>query len=200
MCIRDRVYAAWSDESGGDSEIYVRRFTGSAWQPAGPGASSSDGISANSGSSTDPAIAVPADALPWVVWVDRGSDDSEIYVRRFNGSTWDEVGGASATGGGISNNTGASFEMALDISSDGRAVVAWSDLSSGQAQIFARRWSGSSWAQLSGSASAGGVSASPRLTSAPSVAITPDGIAAVAWSESLSGGNSEIYVRRYNAE
>jgi hypothetical protein len=190
-------YVAWEDSSSGDGEIYVRRWNGSSWEEVGTGSASGGGISNNSGTSGSPSLAITPDGTLYVAWADSSSGDSEIYVRRWNGSSWEEVGTDSASGGGISNNSGNSELPSLAIAPDGTPYVAWEDLSSGDYEIYVRRWNGSSWGEVgAGSTSGGGISNNSGDSYDPSVAITPDGAPYVAWHDD-SGGDYEIYVRRW---
>jgi hypothetical protein len=188
-------YVAWHDDSDGDNEIYVRGWTGSAWEEVGTGSATGGGISDNAGASEHPSVSVAPDGTPYVAWHDDSSGDAEIYVRRWNGSTWEEVGAGSASGGGISNDGGASEYPAMAMGPGGRPYVAWHDDS--YEEIYVRRWQGSSWEEVgAGSASGGGISDNPGGSNAPAVAVAPDGTPYVAWYD--SGGlawNYEIYVR-----
>lgn len=207
----------WYDESGGNEEIYLRRWNGVAWVELG-GSASGGGISDTVGVSLNPSLAIDLDGMPVVAWNDYTSGDVEIYVRRWNGSSWVELGAGSASGGGISNNDGDSHNPSLVIGPDGAPAVAWEDNSSGNYEIYLRRWDGATWVELgAGSASGGGISNNDGGSSNPSLAIGPDGMPAVAW-DSLSEDtithhytrlwkgvnwvgpdrNYEIYVRRWN--
>jgi hypothetical protein len=168
------------------------------WQEVGAGSASSGGISDNDGDSFWPSLAVAPDGRPYVAWCDDSSGDWEIYVRRWNGSIWEEVGAGSASGGGISANEGWwSWAPSLAIAPDGRPYVAWKDYSGVYGEIYVRRWNGSIWEEVgSGSASGGGISDNIGDSVWPSVAVAPDGRPYVAWRDT-SGGDSEIYVRRW---
>jgi hypothetical protein len=193
-----RPYVAWHDESGGDDEIYVKRWNGSNWAEVGSGSASGGGISDNDADSYRPSLAVAPDGRPYVAWCDEGGGDPEIYVRRWNGSNWAEVGSGSASGGGISNNSGWSEFPSVAVAPDGTPYVAWHDSSGGDYEIYVRRWNGSNWEEVgSGSASGGGISDNSGRSEFPSVAVAPDGRPYVAWYDN-SGGDYEIYVRRWN--
>ena len=45
-----------------------------------------------------PSVAVAPDGTPYVAWHDYNPVPTEIYVRRWNGSSWEEVGAGSASG------------------------------------------------------------------------------------------------------
>jgi len=189
------LYVAWHDE--GD-EIYMRRWNGNSWEEVGEGSATGGGISDNDGISREPSIAIGLDGKPIVAWHDNspGERNYEIYVRRWDGSAWVEVGTGSATGGGISSNAGYSTHPSLAIAPDGTPYVAWSDDSnrSGNPEIYVRRWDSNHWVEVgTGSATGGGVSGSADIAVFPSIAIAPDGTPYVAWAT-----YAEIYVRRWD--
>jgi len=66
--------------------------------------------------------------------------DYEVYVRRWNGSSWAEVGGSSASVGGISDNSGMSSTPSVAIAPGGTPYVAWYDSSGGDYEIHVRCW------------------------------------------------------------
>ncbi len=134
--------------------------------------------------------------MPYVAWVDESDDaDTEIYARRWTGSSWKNLGG-SASGGGISNNAAPSQDPSIAVDRFGRAIVAWGDLrSSGASEIYLKRWNGSGWEDVGGSSGGSGVSNTGSFSYEPSAAVGPDGTPYVAWS--AVAANVEIYVRRY---
>ncbi len=131
---------------------------------------------------------------PTVCWADDTTGDWEIYVRRLENGTWKELGG-SAGGGGISDNSSLSRSCAITIGGDGNPQVAWRDKGAGDAQIYARRWTGSSWTPM-GSASGGGVSGTNGDSAAPRISYAPNGRTYLSWSDK-STGNYEIYVKQW---
>lgn len=169
------------------------------WQEIGPGSASGPGISANNGESARSAIAIGADGAITVAWSDKSSGDAEIYVRQWRDGAWQEVGDHSATAGGISDNAGSSESPALAIGADGILYVAWEDDSSGDREIYLRRYVGGVWAELGGSASGGGISNTGGDSLSPSLSLGPEDLPYVAWQENVSAGDSEIYARRWNA-
>ena len=181
------LYIAWQDDNVGDNEIYVRRWSGSSWVEVGANSASGGGVSNNSGSSEYPSLAVTPDNTPYIAWRDDSGGDTEIYVRRWNGSIWEEAGTSSASGGGISNNSGSAGEPSMAIAPDGTPYVVWQDT-----EVYVRRWNGNSWEEVGiGSASGGGVSDILGADYSPSLAISSDSLPYIAWQH-----GSEIYVRR----
>ena len=193
---------AWTDNSGGNREIYVRCLNGSAWVEMSSGSASGGGISNNHGDSSYPSVAIGADGAPVVAWMDNSNGNYDIYVRQWNGAAWVEMGSGSALGSGISNSLSEAKYPSLAIGPDGTPIVAWMDYSRGWAvpEIYVRRWNGSAWVEMgNGSASEGGISNTVGASEYPSLAIGPDNTPIVTWRDnSLDSEDYEIYVRRWN--
>ncbi len=129
------------------------------WVEMGIGSASGGGISNNSGLSKQPSAVGEPGGTVYVAWHDATSGNREIYVRRWNGSGWIEAGSGSANGGGISNNSGASFAASVAVAPDGTLYVAWHDASAGDREIYVRRWDGVDLGEVgTGSATGGGIS------------------------------------------
>lgn len=194
-------YIAWEDWSDGDYEIYLRRWNGQSWEEVGPGSASGGGVSNNGGDSSGPSLAFAPDGTAYVAWCDTSGESWSVYVRRWNGSSWAEVGTGSASGGGVSGNTGYFMQLSLAVAPDGTPYVAWEDPSSGDYEIYVRRWNGSTWEEVgNGSASGGGISNNDGRSRFPSIAFAPDSTAYIAWHDVRSSASqiADIYVRRWN--
>ena len=190
--------AAWSEYVDTNWEIYVRKWDGSAWVEMGTGSASGGGISNNSGDSDRASIAIGPDGNPIVLWDDNTSGDNEEYLKRWDGSAWVEMGTGSASGGGISNNTGSSLRNSIVIGSDGYPIIVWGDNSSGNDEIYLKKWNGSAWVEMpTGSASSGGISSTSGMSRQPFIILGSDGNPIVTWID-YSIGNWEIYVKRWN--
>ena len=164
------------------------------WEPAGSGAASGGGVSGNSGESTDPHMAAAPDGRLYLAWEDTSAGDSEIYLRRWEGSGWQPLG-ASAGGGGISDTAGIAKRAWVAFAADGDVYVTWNDNSSGNDEIYVRRWDGSGWvAAGSGAASGGGISRTAGESRAPRMAFSGN-TPTVCWADDTTG-DWEIYVRR----
>lgn len=191
-------YVAWHDNASGDFEIYVRCWNGSAWQEVGAGSATGGGVSNNSGDSRWPSLAIDNGDVPYLAWYDSSGGDYEIYVRRWNGSTWQEVGAGSAMGGGISDNSGNSYLPSIAIASDGLPYVAWQDETPGPGEIYVKRWNGSVWVPVgSGGASGGGISDNAGHSAWPILRFGLGDAPLVVWIDD-SSGNHEVYVSRFD--
>jgi hypothetical protein len=188
------IYVAWREDEAADNEIYVRRWQGASWSGVG-GSDQTGGISNNSGDSGRPSLVVTAQGQPYVGWTDASTGDTEVYVRRLAGSIWAEVGMGSATGGGITDNAGASRGPSLAANSQGHVFVAYPDNTNGPFDVMVLRWDGGAWSYLGGNA--GGVSQTPGDAFTPDMAVSGGDVPFVTWFDN-SPGKPEIYVRRWN--
>lgn len=183
----------WREDTGSGSRIYLRRWSGAAWEELG-GSAGGDGLS-GALTSVAPALALSGNE-PVVAWEADVSGNREVYLKQWSGAAWIELGG-SATTGGLSASAGSSTAPELALTSGGLPVVAWLDDSGGTAQVYLKAWNGSAWVELGGSASSGGVSARPAAVSGLALALDGSDHPVVAWADAASGA-SQIYLRRWN--
>ncbi|QRO00992.1 Ig-like domain-containing protein [Archangium violaceum] len=80
---------AWSEElaTGGRTSIFVYRWDGNAFTPLGTPLNSTP-----SGSAYKPALALDGNGNPVVAWQESDGFNENIYVKRWNGSTWQSIG------------------------------------------------------------------------------------------------------------
>jgi hypothetical protein len=95
-------------------------------------------------------------ASPWSPGPIRPSGNDEIYLKRWNGSAWEEIGG-SASGGGVSAGPARSREPSLRLDSADRPAVSWTEETPSGARIYFRRSTGTAWEELAGPASGSGI-------------------------------------------
>ena len=193
------IYVAWTAVSStffNPQQIYLAWWNGSSWASLG-GSKTGDGLSKVPfpGDANSPALALQASGYPAVAWDDdRGTSASNVYYRAYDGvSAWGALG-SSGSGTGISANQSNDGTFAsLAMGADGYPVVAWQQVTdSGTAQIFMRRWDGSSWASLGVSATSG-VSAAAGTNQPPVVRLTRAGGPILAW-QSINGSTNTLNV------
>lgn len=173
---------AWADYTSTPSQIYLRRWNGASWVTMGGPLN----ISSTPGGATNPSMAVGSNGNPVVAWTANVNGVDQIYAKRWNGSTaWVELGG-SASGLGISNTpTTFSIEPSVAIGHDGNPYIAWTEERAGRTirDIYLKRWNGSSWVALGGSASDSGINGDGIDGGlGPSLAIGIDGNPFVLWT------------------
>ncbi len=118
----------------------------SEWEELG-GSASGGGISNTGANSIWPAVAVSHYNEVVVVWKDESSG-GHIYLKKFQGGSWIELGG-SASGTGIDGLSNPNLPS-VAIDSQGRILVAYcSDC------LYFKRWNGTAWEELGGSGSSG---------------------------------------------
>ncbi len=190
-------YVSWINYKHGHgvdlSDVYLRHWNGNDWEEVGPNSASGGGIS-NTGTVHGASLAISPDGSLYVAWADFGSGDTEVYILRWTGNSWEEVGENSASGGGISNTPNNSTRSSIAIALDGTPYVTWEEVDQITSDIYIRRWNGTIWEEVGEqSASGGGISNSSGLTSTGlSMAINLDGIPYVTWVE-----NGKNHVGRY---
>lgn len=190
---------AWTEfaANGTNSDIFVKRFdptanggTG-AW--VGLGSSASAGGISTSGAADHAQLVNTAAGLV-VGYIDDAGAAANVFVRRFNGTSWPALGTGAASGDGISDSTNDVSDLTL--ATDGTNVAAaWMQNVPGTTQIYARQYSGSTWNALSGSASGGGVSNTVAASRRPSAAYF-GGSLFIAW-EQVVGAEVEVYAARH---
>lgn len=163
-------------ESAGCCTIKLRQFDGTAWRDVGSAAALGSGDNAT--------MVFDSTHHPVVAW--RGA--AGVMLLQFDGSSWQELGGSGSVG--VSDGSNGVGRIALAIGSGVRPVVVWEGSS---VDIYFRRWNGSTWEELDGSAASGGVSHS-GAAEAPAVTVDGQNRPAVAWWD--NGGVA--HVRRWN--
>ncbi len=188
----------WQGTASGRSQIYLRRWTGAVWEELGA-SGSGGGISNSPQSASDGVVAIDSTGNPMVAWCDTASGNSEIYLMRWNGASWIELGG-SASAGGISSfgiGGGSAYHPTLAVDAADNPVVAWERVAPMTAtwSLYLKRWTGAAWVEVGSSATASGIAAT-GIGAAPSLALNTVGHPAVAWQDGTSG-NLEVYFKRW---
>lgn len=154
---------AWEQHVGTEPEsqaglrsIYLRRWNSGRWEELG-GSASGSGLS-RARFSMRPTIAVDADDRPivaWTEWTDGTTyppftpSSLAVYLRRWNGSTWEELAGSSSAAG-VFPGTPLASQPALVIDGDVLLVAAQKLEQSLDPiwEIGVRRWDGTAWSDV----------------------------------------------------
>jgi len=158
------------------------------------------GISATHSPSESPAIAIGADGYPVVAWVDMSTAyyNYVVFVRRYDGQAWQEVGVNSARATGITGAVGDSSLPTLVIDSLGRPVVAWEWHQGSRQNICVKAFDGTAWVELgAGSASSYCLNGSTSKGTKPALAVAPGGVIYAAWRDAGSG-IPQVYAKKWD--
>jgi hypothetical protein len=123
---------AWRTQIGGNWEVYLRRWSGRAWEELG-GSATGGGVSSSASVSWAPAVRVDRLGRPVVAWHEQDAAGTRVYLRRWEGRAWRDLGGPVGAGGWPA--------LALDAAD--QPVVAWIGRTLGVS-----RWNGSVWTTL----------------------------------------------------
>lgn len=179
---------AWSESDGAnDFHIYIKRWNGTTWLSVG------SALDVNAGwASFSPSLALDKTNNPVVAWYEDniGNTSSNIYVKRWNGSSWVQLGSALNV-----RATQLAQDPALALDASGNPVVAWSEKDSASSNIYVKRWNGSSWVLLGSLLDI----RADQEASVPSLKLDSSNNPVVAWQENMSPNCCpNIYVKRWN--
>jgi hypothetical protein len=99
------------------------------------------------------ALAIDREGRVYAGWADPSSGQNQVYLRMWDGQTWQGVGG-SESGGGISQTGGDSRLGDIGFDSEQRPVIVWLEVRQG---LFVVRWDGRAWQPIGDSSSATGL-------------------------------------------
>jgi hypothetical protein len=132
--IDDQTYAAFEDINSG-GRIRVKKWTGASWENLSDGNHPEGLVSEEQGFS--PALATDASGNLFLVYAGKGYKN--IYVLKWSGSFWEDVGGGIA-------ETGGTVEPAIIADRTGKVFIAYSKkIKRGKWKVKAKVWDSGSW-------------------------------------------------------
>jgi hypothetical protein len=178
----DNPVVAWS---GSDSRvnIFVSRFDGTSWRLVGE-----ESLNINTDNNAfSPSLALDINGNAIVAWTEvDGEKSSTLYVKRFDGSTWNQLGNDSL------KETFSAEHPSLVLDGSGNPIVAWQeDDGTYDSYIYVKQWTGSSWQVIGNNP----ISTPAYRSYAPSLTVTSTNIFVV-WQSAISSA-SNIYVKEY---
>jgi len=185
----DRPVVAWTAFFSNASRARLRAWDGAAWVERG-GSDTGTGVSGTS-DAQGVALALDPAGHPVLAWATDTPGNASIYLKKWNGSAWTELGGsATGSGVGISGFSGMTlYSPALAVDASGNPAVAW--FTSSALGLHFRRWTGSAWQELGGSATGTGLSPA-TFSSLPCLALDSNGHPVVAWV------GEGLFLKRWN--
>jgi len=172
-------YVCWQKNMIASSEIYVRHYNGTGWEPNG--LILNVDAAKNAGS---PAIAISI-GTPYVCWQEDNGSVNQIYVRYFISSAWQFPTRLNVLASKSANSP------AIAVYS-GTPYVSWQESNGIYPQIYVKHYNGVSWVQDGGSLN---VNSSMNVNS-PAIAVY-NGTPYVSWQERDLAAE-QIYVKHYN--
>ncbi|PNY80687.1 hypothetical protein [Deinococcus koreensis] len=174
-----RVMVAYVEGATTQSDLWVRVWDGVRWQTVG------GRLNVNPRTFIFlPRLRVDPAERPVVAWLEDLNGLDVLYVSRWNGQTWQRLGGPVSVPGQLASSASLGFDP------QGRAVVAWNQGPDGARGVHAARWEAGRWLPLGGP-----LNADPRAdTDHASLAAGPGGVL-VAWRE-LEAGHWRLKVQR----
>ena len=137
-------------------------------------------------------VAVDERGRIYVAWTERRGSFSEVYLRRWNGATWEGLAGSDQTP--VSADFGAATLSSLILDpGSGLPILAWrQEGTSGGRAIYVSAYDGQRWSGISGSASGNGIS-SARSPSWPALVSDNNGGLYVGWETVSAPGGIHVW-------
>jgi hypothetical protein len=186
-----RIHVAWIAAGGPGCVIELREWDGKSWKDLGLGATCLGEVREDARCG----LALDGAGRPVVAWLGHEGEVGHVYLKRWDGAAWVEVGG-SASEAGLSRSTGKCGSVALALDARDRPVVAWCGEQDRHSEIYLRRWDGAAWVELAGSGSGSGISRNFSNSMAPALGLDGTGNPVVAWVDG-EAGNNDIFLRRF---
>ena len=126
---------AWTDDSAGAKNVWVRMFNGTSWVDYG-GSGSGTGASGQSSGIDAGAMALDSQGKPWVAWNKYLSNSEEVFFKHWDGSAWVGIYGSDVDLGvtQMGYNPGMpGFSFILDHAD--RPIFGWSTWYAGVGRI-----------------------------------------------------------------
>jgi voltage-gated potassium channel Kch len=137
---------------------------------------------------TVPKLALDSNATPYVAWYEVATP-SRAFVKVWNGSTWQRLGGKL----NVNPNSNIN-DLAIAVDSLNRPVVAWSEFNrtTGQNYVYVKRWNGTTWTRI-------GTDLTTNYTFYLELVLTSN-LPLIAFDDGVSSNtsNRSIYVKRWN--
>jgi hypothetical protein len=170
---------AWYEDTGTSFNIYAKEWNGTAWVALGTTLDKTATQNAK-----DIVLAIRTDNRPVVAWEEAGN----IYVKRWTGTSWVSLGNTLDKTAG-----NEALRPAIDLRSDNNPVVTWQEWNGSSYDVFVKRWTGSSWAQITVNPVDKTLS---RNAERPSIVLKSDNNPIVSWDEE-DGTSENVFVRQF---
>jgi len=185
-----RSVVAWFEytQASGAADVYVHR-SGETGSPLLGGPLSA--VTGGDSWAEEVQVAVDGSNRPVVAWTEKASGELQVFVRRWNGTSWEALAG-------VPNpiTSAPAKELTLATGNTDLPAVAWTEVDATQkARVYVYRWNGASWNPVASPIEARTSTANALY---PSMVIDGEGRPVVAVTEQGSASISAAAVWRLN--
>jgi hypothetical protein len=188
------AYSAFGND-GEASNLYVKRWNGTAWVGMNGNATVAPLDIDLSRDAQVPALAVDNTGKPAVAWMEFAFGIQSIYVKQWTGTAWVQRG--------TNLETSPANNPSIDIDSTGKPVVAWEervfDGANTQTNIYTKRWSGTAWVKYGTGQAVDKILSSQAFD--PVVQLRSDNTPIIAMTQTVfrdGTSSQDVYMRRWN--
>jgi hypothetical protein len=167
-----RAWVIWSENQGGNFEIFARAVDAS-------GAGEQEQISKESGADIDPVAATDASGKVWIAWQGWRNGIAAIYAAHQDGKGFSKPVK-------ISNSNQDEWDPAIAADKSGRVAVAWDSYRNGNYDVYARTYSANAWGEEIP------IAATARYEAYPSIAFDGTGRLWIAYEEGGRGWGKDF--------
>jgi hypothetical protein len=171
-------HVAWQEYDGSHYQLRVKRLEAGSWTAVG------DSLNVSASQNAGPPSIADIGGVPYVTWSESDGTHTQIRVKRFDGVTWQAIGGpvnVSAT----RNAAGPSIASVAGI-----PYIAWTEDDGTANQIRVARLDGAGWVHVGGSLNV----SSAQHAEAPTIAAV-GGVPYVVWPEHTATVN-QVFAKR----
>jgi Bacterial Ig-like domain len=178
-----------------EKDIYIKRWNGSVWVDYGTGTALDVNLSATA---RYPAISLDGSDYPTVAWKEENGGNHNIYIKKWNGSSWVQLSGSLNVVDGQYIDTPSLSLDTLD-----NPVITWEEFDGNSRKIYVKYRNNNSWSNY-------GIGGALNVNLAwnaykPSIILDNENKPVVAWYESDSstfygadGTTYSVHVKRLN--
>ena len=197
---QSNLYIVWADESAGNGDIFFKKWTpGVGWTKM-DGTAGYDNLSANSGVSKEPHISLDSANRPYVVWSDNTTlFNYDIYFSKWTpGTGWTQMDGTTPGSENLSNTSGDSDYVVMQLDSANIPYIVWRDATTGITDIYFTKWTpGTGWTGMDGvTPGYENLSNNSEFSTFPKLKIDANNNPLVLW-EDYTTGNGDIYLNKW---
>ncbi|MCX7019057.1 MAG: hypothetical protein NTY46_08745 [Candidatus Sumerlaeota bacterium] len=147
----DRPFVLWvKSNAGSGPSFYLTglRYDGTWWAGIG-GSDTATPFGSPSSTATPDDVTADADGNPVVFYM-----NNALYVKRYDGSAWAEMGVGSASGSGLFQKSWSPAMVCTKPKPGAQPVILWgSPIGYSTDEIYAMRWDGTAWQNMPGASS-----------------------------------------------